>query len=289
MRGPVVFVGLAVALTWLAAAWCEAAVAGAGAGEGAPLLRASLIYVAVVGWQPLVALAVARRWFGDDGELDHGVRGGRGRFWWMSVAWPVALLIAAVGVRLVVAGDLGHGLDAGAGAEGAPARPWTELPSAIGAFLGAAGVLWLQAVGEELSWRGYLLTRLMRGLGAWPGLVLHGVLWGIGYAPIFLVGAGAGSLERLAGFVVTCALLGIVFGWIRLASRSIYVSAASNAMLTIAGGLPLALQGTAPPLAAIYEPAGWLPIAAAIALIASRSSLRAAVAVPYRALPDHVS
>lgn len=281
-RGPAAFVALAIALTWLSAAWL-----GAGATDDGPattrLLRASLIYAAVVGWQPLVALALARRWFGDDRELDHGVAHGAPRFWTISIAWPVALLVAAAAIAL--AGDA----PAATTAVAAPRGSWSEAGSAIACFVAAVGVLWLQAIGEELAWRGYLMTRLMRRLGAWPGVVLHGVLWGLWYAPILLVVGPGASVARLAGFVVTCALLGIVLGWLRLASRSIYVSAASNATLTLCGGLPLAIQGISSPLTAIYEPAGWLPIALSIALIAARSSLRAAIAVPYRRIPEHVN
>jgi membrane protease YdiL (CAAX protease family) len=295
--GPAVFVALAIALTW-AAAWLAAAAPCGDGGDGTAgsLLCASLVYAAVVGWQPLVALAVARRWFADGGELDHGLRPAGERFWGMSVAGPAVLIVAAVGVQVIGHGlgigagvSVGAGAGAGAGADGAGGGDGAALLAAIAGFFGAVGVLWLQAICEELAWRGYLLVRLMRRLGAWPGLVLHGALWGLEYAPLFLVGAGASSLGRLAGFVVTCALLGIVFGWLRLASRSVYVSAAANATLTICGGLPFALAGGAPPLAAIYQPAGWLPIAVAVVVIASRAPLRAAVAVPYRPLPDHVS
>ena len=93
----------------------------------------------------------------------------------------------------------------------------------------------------------------------------------------------------MASFVVTCALLGVLLGWLRLASRSVLARAASNATLTICAGLPLVLQGTPSPLGAVFEPAGWIPMLLLIALIAAHAPLRRAIAVPERGLPEHVN
>jgi hypothetical protein len=93
----------------------------------------------------------------------------------------------------------------------------------------------------------------------------------------------------MVGFVATCGLLGIILGWLRLASGSIAASAACNATLTICAGLPLVLQGVSPPLGAVFEPAGWLPMLLLVLLIAMRSPLRAAVAVPRRRIPEHLN
>lgn len=286
MLGPGLFIAIATALTWGAAAVCGAFEAFDGEGAGARLLRATLAYAAVVGWQPLVALAIARRWSRGEGDLDHGLRTTRGLST-AAVVVPIALLVAAG----VVDALLHHAI----------VLPRDRfVPGGLGAvvrgalaLVGVISVVWLQAISEELGWRGFLLTGLMRRLGAWPGLALHGVAWGLWYAPVLLVagaaGGGEGQLSRIAGFVVTCVLLGMLLGWIRLASRSVLCSAVSNATLTLCGALPLALQGTSSTLTAIYQPAGWLPLSLAIAVIASRASLRSAVAVPYRSIPDHVN
>jgi hypothetical protein len=44
----------------------------------------------------------------------------------------------------------------------------------------------------------------MAACGPWPGLLVHGALWGICYAPVFVIGGG-GGVARAASFVVTCA------------------------------------------------------------------------------------
>lgn len=263
LRGPAVFLVLAFLLTWGTAALVDA--------HPTTLLGASLAYAAVVGWPPLVAMWLAQRVAHDERALDRGRRPAPPRFSVLSIAAPLVLLAAAA---------LVDGARAPAAIDVPP-----DLLAAITALCGVIAVLWLQAIAEELAWRGYLLPRLMRRLGGWPGLLVHGALWGVCYAPVFLVG----DRSRIASFVVTCGLLGVLLGWLRLASRSIYASAASNATLTICAGLPLALHGARAPLGAVFEPIGWVPMLVAIALIAARSSLRAAIAVPERRIPEHVN
>ncbi|MDN5739460.1 MAG: CPBP family glutamic-type intramembrane protease, partial [Brevibacterium aurantiacum] len=43
------------------------------------------------------------------------------------------------------------------------------------------------AFGEEVGWRGWLLTSL-RPLGTWPALLIVGVIWGLWHAPLILLG-----------------------------------------------------------------------------------------------------
>nr|WP_228531146.1 MULTISPECIES: CPBP family intramembrane glutamic endopeptidase [Myxococcaceae] len=79
------------------------------------------------------------------------------------------------------------------------------------------------ALGEEWGWRGYLLPRLLPW-GTWRALLAHGALWGLWHAPVVLQGynypqhpvAGVGFM------VVSCVLLGVLFGWLRLASGSVW-------------------------------------------------------------------
>ncbi len=284
MASPLVFVLVAIALTWLSAAACSALVEPSPGRTPTGLLRASLVYAAIVGWQPLVAFALVRRVLDRRRRLDYGLRPAATRCSLLSIALAIGMLAAAVAVDAVLtrasaAPDPLVAIDVS----------WAHALRSLSAFCGVVAVLWIQAIAEELAWRGYLLPRLMRTLGPWPGLLLHGALWGACYAPAFVVYAGVASLDRLAAFVVTCGLLGIILGWLRLASGSIYASAASNATLTICAGLPLVLEGTSPSFAAVFQPAGWLPLVVVIVVMASRASWRAAVVVPARALPEHVN
>jgi membrane protease YdiL (CAAX protease family) len=276
-----VFVGITLVLTWAT----SALVMGAWSSHGAPttrLLRASLLYAAVVGWQPLLALWLVRR-FVDRAFVDHSRRTISPRYTWFAIALPILLLVSATFVDVLV----------GASRTAADTRQLavdgSDVVVAVAAFLGVLAVLWMQACVEELAWRGYVLPRLMEVTGPWPGLFLHGVLWGACYAPVFLVGNGDVQLLRMAGFVVTCGLLGVLLGWLRLASGSIAASATCNATLTICAGLPLVLQGVSPLFGAVFEPAGWLPMLVLVILIAVRAPWRAAVAIPRGRVPEHLN
>jgi membrane protease YdiL (CAAX protease family) len=266
LDGAVVFVILTLGLT-LASAWICVPLAADIEPDAGAMLRASVLYVAVIGWQPVLAFAVAQRLFADRRPFDGGVRPVARRDSLFAIA--VALFVlgtAAVLARSEPSTMLG------------PALP--SVARVVVAIATIVGILWLQAIVEELAFRGYLLPRLMRSLGPWPGLVVHGIVWGLCYAPLFAVGGD--SVTRSLRYVVTCALLGIVLGWLRLATRSIFASAASNATLTICAGLPLVLVGESSPFSATFGPPGWLPLLVVIALIAAHRPWRSSITVPWR-------
>lgn len=284
LSGPLVFVALTLALTWTSA-WLLGSASVTAGPVATRLLRASLVYVAAVGWQPLAVLLLVRRVIDRD-WLDRGGHAMTTRYLALGIGLPIVLLAGAAIIDAV--------FGAGASEVTAPgpsiAPTWIDSALAVSAFLGVLAVLWVQAIVEEVAWRGYLLPRLMRALGPWGGLLLHGVLWGACYAPVLLVGAAAEEPWRAACFVVTCGLLGALLGWLRLASGGIAASATCNATLTICAGLPLVLQDMTPPiLGAVFGPAGWLPMVLAIAVVASRPSLRAAVVTPVRPVASHLN
>jgi membrane protease YdiL (CAAX protease family) len=280
-RGAAAYVAIVAVLSWLPAWWLAgAAELGQGA-AGSRLLRASLVYALILGWQPVAAVLIVRRWLGTVGDV--GLRGARGRFVALSVIAPIVLLAAATALDVVLWRSLRAPVQLASGV--AAAAPAASL---ILGLIGTVAVLWLQAASEELGWRGFLLERLMVRLGPWSALVVHGVLWGLWYAPVFVIG-GAGGGARAATFVVTCALLGTLLGWLRVVSGSIWPSAASNATLTLAAGLPVMLQGASSARSAIYEPAGWIPLAVALALIVALERQRVGAPMAAARLPDDLN
>jgi membrane protease YdiL (CAAX protease family) len=281
LDGAMTFVLVTLALTLASALLCVPAAGATEPGAGA-MLRASVIYVAVVGWQPLVAFAIARRWFKDERPFDDGIRAVALRDSLFSIVIAGFVLAVAVATETFLSHHVGI----------QPSQvsvdvAWTASIRLLVAFVGIIAILWLQAVIEELAWRSYVLPRLMRTLGPWPGLIAHGLLWGLCYSPLFAV-HGA-SVWQALGYVVTCGLLGVLLGWLRLAARSIYASAASNATLTICAGLPMLLIGGGSQFSAAFEPPGWLPMLAVIVLILLHRRWRRAITIPWRRLPEHVN
>ncbi len=275
LDGAMMFVVVTLALTLASALACVPA-ADAVEPSARAMLRASVIYVAVVGWQPLVGFAIARRYFTDERPFDDGIRPVALRDSLFSVIVAAFVLAVAVVVETMLSHRIGE-----ATPQVTVDLSWTASVRLIVAFVAIVAILWLQAIIEELAWRGYVLPRLMRTLGAWPGLLVHGLLWGLCYSPLFAVN-GASLLQSL-GYVVTCGLLGVLLGWLRLASRSIYASAASNATLTICAGLPMLLIGGGSRFSAAFQPPGWLPMVAVIAVIFVHRRWRSAITIPWRA------
>ena len=90
----------------------------------------------------------------------------------------------------------------------------------------------LPIFGEEWGWRGYLLPRLW-SLGPWRALVLHGAIWGLWHAPIILMGYNYPKHPVLGVLlmVLLCVLMGILFGWLRLATGSVWPAVIAHASI----------------------------------------------------------
>jgi membrane protease YdiL (CAAX protease family) len=218
------------------------------------LFWASVYYALVMGWQPLVGAAVAR-WARNEPRVLS--RRHRPRVRDVALAIGVAIGLAAIATITALAlGEPGGfaGLDAA---------------DVAGASIGAVLVLCAQAATEEYGWRGAPLVYAVEQWGARAGLIVHGLAWGAWYAPLFLLSSETpqASLPAAGGFTITCLLLGIVFGWLRLRTGSVIPSAIANAVLTITAGLPLLLQdGSTGARDAVFRWPGW-PVIGAVALI----------------------
>ncbi len=100
----------------------------------------------------------------------------------------------------------------------------------------------LFTLGEELGWRGFLLPRLIEaGWGQWWALIVSGAVWGLWHAPVILLGHNYPDHPYLGVLLMTvfCILLGIIFGWLRLASGSVWTATLAHATLNAVAGFPL--------------------------------------------------
>jgi membrane protease YdiL (CAAX protease family) len=90
----------------------------------------------------------------------------------------------------------------------------------------------LFAFGEEWGWRGYLLPKLLP-LGQWPALIICGVVWGLWHLPVILLGYNYPLYPNIGWLfmLVLCVLLGILFGWTRLATGSIWPAVIAHGAL----------------------------------------------------------
>ena len=111
--------------------------------------------------------------------------------------------------------------DVGLSALGQPAR----LATLLGITLTLVSVLsLLSAAGEEIGWRGYLLTRLIEAEVPRPVLV-SGVVWALWHVPLIVSGqyaAGPNRLLSAATFVVTVVGIGFTMAFLRLSTGSVW-------------------------------------------------------------------
>ncbi|WP_243064039.1 CPBP family intramembrane glutamic endopeptidase [Humibacter sp. RRB41] len=128
-------------------------------------------------------------------------------------------------------------------------------------------------IGEELGWRGWLLPSL-RPLGTWPALIITGIVWGLWHAPIILLGYDFDQPNAFGVVMMVggCLFLGILIGWLRLRSGSIWPSVFAHAGFNGAAGfLGLVIAAGAKPDPVIVGALGlvpWLVMAVIIAVLA---------------------
>jgi len=257
-HGVLAFLGVTFVATWLPA-WILRDLWRV---ESLPLswriLACSALYLTVIGWQPVVAVLLVRRYLEPPYAMDAGLRSTNRKFLLLGLLIPTLAMVAASILAIALGQEPSvvsiHSL--------APSRFWPSVV-AVASVLIASAFIYGQCLIEEVAWRGYFLVRAMECAGPWRGLLVHGLAWGIWYAPILLLtsGGASGSVARAAEFVVTCVLLGILLGWLRLASRSIVPAVAANVILTLGAGLPIVLSGSdVGTRGAVYLPVGWVPL-----------------------------
>jgi membrane protease YdiL (CAAX protease family) len=123
----------------------------------------------------------------------------------------------------------------------------------------------------------------MRLLGPWPGLLAHGAIWGFWHAPLIALTGYNYPGHPVLGvplFVISCALTGVLLGWLQLASGSVVPPTIAHASLNAVGGTPLLmLRGVARAVAGVvYSPAGWAVLLLAIALLQATGALSRSLA-----------
>lgn len=161
-----------------------------------------------------------------------------GRIRWIVLAWiaPVGLTAVMIGVGLTLldttftaeysAFFLELGLTEVGAAEAIAELETTGVPLVV--LLGGFGLVLggslfaLAALGEELGWRGLLLTELAP-LGFWKLSLVTGLVWGIWHTPLILLGLQFPNEPILGVVLMTTATVALsaIFIYLTVRARSV--------------------------------------------------------------------
>lgn len=115
--------------------------------------------------------------------------------------------------------------------------------SVIQGFIYGATINALAAFGEELGWRGFLLSEF-RKLSFFKACLIIGIIWGIWHAPIILMGHNYPAHPEWGVLLMTvfCTLYTFLFIYITLKARSVIAAALMHGSVNAFAGIALMLS-----------------------------------------------
>ncbi len=236
-RGVATFLGLTFGASWALEIGCFFA--------PLPAAERLAICALLAMFVPAAAAWLMRGPLGHEGFADAGLAIRWRQSWRVYVA-------AYVAVPLLVFAGLGVALVSGV-------QHWVyppqfvldgvtkRIPAAAGGLMAAAAlsvalpINMVFAFGEEFGWRGYLLPRFA-ALGRARGAALAGCVWGLWHAPLIaLYGFNypGHPLAGVATMVLFATAFGLLQGWLRYASGSVWPCVLAHAALNAQAGFGL--------------------------------------------------
>ena len=282
----IAFVLLACGLAWLVCLplWLGRGLAQPAAGV---LLPAMMFTPAVAALVVTFVLRVPRRGRRSEVLGLWPLRPARRVVWLIVAGWLAPPVIVALGILLSAAFGfvrLDLGFSAFAAQLESALPPGTPLPP-VGLVVGAqiasipiaALVNAVFAFGEELGWRGWLVPAL-RPLGTGTALLASGAIWGLWHSPIILLGYNFGrtDISGVLFMVGGCVAWGVLLGWLRLRSASVWPAVVAHGALNASAGLVLLVAAAQPDLA-LAGPLGvatWVVLAVVDAVLALTGQFR---------------
>lgn len=127
---------------------------------------------------------------------------------------------------------------------------WSKMNSQlIGILLLVAvyPVTVLLTLGEEIGWRGYLQEKVIDGFGAFKGILLLGLVWGLWHMPIALQGYNFPNhpyIEAFMTYPLVGVALSLIIAYLGFNRYSIFIGALLHASNNHFGGTLIAITDT---------------------------------------------
>jgi uncharacterized protein len=175
------------------------------------------VWVIPLMWSPAAASVVARLVL-REGFTDVSFRVGGRRGWQailMAVVFPLVIGLTAYGIAWMIGlarfdprpGGLAAQLAADSASPVVAFLVMLAVATTVGTVVGT-----LTAAGEEIGWRGYMLTRLIDA-GVPRPILISGLIWGLWHVPVVL-GAGYAAGPSPAASAVLLVVLATAFGFV---------------------------------------------------------------------------
>ncbi len=206
----------------------------------------TLILVGVM-FIPAISALVVRLFVERQGFADAGLRWGKGRYYLVAWLLPVTFGAAAMGLAIWLrqAEFDPYMIETMVRMKirfGGMDLPFERMRAyfILGSLTQSVILNMIPCLGEEFGWRGYLLMRLLP-LGRLRAMVVTGAIWGSWHAPIILQGHNFPQhpVVGVPLMIEFCIFFGIVLGWLRLASGSVFPAALAHASTNGPGSTPL--------------------------------------------------
>jgi membrane protease YdiL (CAAX protease family) len=192
-------------------------------------IRGSSWWISALMWTPAAASVVARLALHDGfGDVSFRLGGRRGsKAIGLALIFPVVIGLIAYGIAwttgLVQFSPRPNGLTAPYIANTTSPGVVFVINLAVAATVGTANCA-LTAAGEEIGWRGYMLTRLVDA-GLHKPILTSGLIWGLWHVPLVLGGAflvGSPPFLTALLLVIMATAFSFVFARLRLETGSVW-------------------------------------------------------------------
>ncbi len=94
-------------------------------------------------------------------------------------------------------------------------------------------ILAIFAFGEEIGWRGYVLPKLLKGMGERKALLYSGLLWSTWHWPLIWAGQAYVGFPVLGTLMIIpiITFVGVYLGYLRLRTNNVWVTALAHGTL----------------------------------------------------------